>query len=91
MSIAFHFIILFFAAFFALNISAQENLVSTVGLAHTDLNGRQWAYITWQAGNAESLGNQTFALYGKPGTSTSVSNYVRLAIVERQRDTHVIE
>jgi hypothetical protein len=85
------FAVFLLGLFFNANLSAQENLIGTVGLAHTDVNGRNWAYITWQAGDAESLGNQAFALYGKPGLASSTSNYVRLAIMARQQDTHVID
>ena len=72
-------------------LRAQENLIGTVGLAHTDLNGRQWAYITWQGNDGAGIANEAFAVYGKPGDASSTSSYSRFSIVARQQDTHVIQ
>lgn len=73
------------------SLRAQENLIGTVGLAHTDQSGRNWAYITWQGNDGAGIANEAFAVYGKPGDASSVSNYVRLSIVARQQDTLVIQ
>ena len=72
-------------------LRAQENLIGTVGLAHTDPNGRQWAYITWLGNDGGGIANEAFAVYGKPGDASSASNYTRFSIVARQQDTHVIQ
>lgn len=77
--------------FVAPSLRAQENLIGTVGLAHTDQNGRNWAYITWQGNDGAGIANEAFAVYGKPGDASSVSNYTRLSIVARQQDTLVIQ
>ncbi len=85
---------LLFAALMLLvapSLRAQENLIGTIGLAHTDQNGRQWAYITWQGNDGAGIANEAFAVYGKPGDASSTSDYSRFSIVSRQQDTHVIQ
>ncbi len=69
---------------------AQPDLLSTVGLAHRDASGRDWAYVVWQSPNSAAVAGQTFAVYAKTGPATSTNQYERKAIVARQQDTHVI-
>jgi hypothetical protein len=70
---------------------AQSDLLSTVGLAHRDQAGRDWAYIAWQSPNSSAVAEQFFAVYAKAGTATSSNNYERKAIITRQQDTRVID
>ena len=75
----------------SLVVHGQPNLLSTVGLAHRDGTGRDWAYVVWQSPNSSAVAEQSFAVYTKAGTATSSNNYQRTAIVMRQQDTRVID
>jgi len=86
------FALLSFAlAALASELRAQPDLLSTVGLAHRDATGRDWAYVVWQSPNSSAVAAQSFAVYAKVGAAASTNNYERKAIVARQQDTHVID
>ena len=70
---------------------AQPDLLSTVGLAHRDVSGRDWAYVVWQSSSASAVAGRSFAVYVKAGPATSTNQYQRQAIVARQQDIHVID
>ena len=71
---------------FANQLFAQPDLLSTVGLAHRDATGRDWAYVVWQSPNSSAIAGQTFAVYAKIGPATSTNQYERKAIVARQEE-----
>jgi hypothetical protein len=62
----------------------------TVGATHIDPAGQNWAYLSWQSNDPDSLASATFAVYGKTGDADSTNAYTRRAVVRRQTDPQAI-
>ncbi len=67
------------------------DIVYTVGTVTRDGNGRDWAYLLWQATQPALISNRVFAVYAKPGDPTNQAPYLRQSVVMLQTDARVIE
>ena len=61
------------------------------GTTTVDAQGRDWAYLAWQATEPQSIRARTFAVYAKPGDAASAALYERRAVVALQMDPLVIQ
>jgi hypothetical protein len=68
-----------------------DRLVIMAGTTTVDTQGRDWAYLVWQATEPESIRSRMFAVYSKPGDANSAALYERQAIVGIQTDPVVIQ
>jgi hypothetical protein len=68
-----------------------DQLVIMAGTTTVDAQGRDWAYLAWQATDPASTRGRRFAIYAKAGDANAAASYARQAIVGLQTDPLVIE